>query len=49
MPFKSEQQRKFLYEFHPEMAKRWEKETPKGEKLPKRVKPKKRKRQDRDE
>ncbi len=40
MPFKSEAQREWMYANHPEMAKRWEKETPK--KLPKRVKRKKR-------
>lgn len=49
MPFKSEAQRKKMYE----LAKRgeikqsvvdeWEKATPKGKKLPERVKPKKRK------
>lgn len=38
MPFRSQQQRKFLYSQHPEIAKRWEKETPKGRKLPKRAK-----------
>jgi hypothetical protein len=27
-----------MYENHPEMAKRWEKETPKGKRLPKHVK-----------
>lgn len=36
MPFKSQQQRKFMYARHPEMAKRWEKETPK-DKLPEKV------------
>jgi hypothetical protein len=35
MPFVSEQQRRFLYSQHPDIAKRWEKETPKGKKLPK--------------
>lgn len=33
MPFKSQAQRGFMYAKHPEIAKRWEKETPKG-KLP---------------
>jgi hypothetical protein len=42
MPFKSQAQRKFLYANHPEIAKRWEKETPKGKRLPKHVKLKKR-------
>jgi len=37
MPFKSTQQRRWMYATHPEMAKRWEKETPKGKHLPKRV------------
>ena len=45
MPFKSQKQRAWMYENEPEMAKRWEKDTPKGTKLPKRVaKPKKGKR-----
>jgi len=34
MPFQSKSQRAFLYEKHPDIAKRWEKETPKGKKLP---------------
>lgn len=38
MPFKSEAQRKMMYAKHPQMAKRWEKETPKGKALPKKVK-----------
>lgn len=41
MPFKSQAQRKFMYSKHPEMAKEWEKKTPKGKKLPKKVSPKK--------
>ena len=36
MPFVSEAQRRFLYSQHPDIAKRWAKETPKGKKLPKR-------------
>jgi len=40
MPFKSQSQRKWMYANEPEIAKRWEKETPKG-KLPKKVKKKK--------
>jgi hypothetical protein len=36
MPFVSEKQRAFMYSQHPDIAKRWEKETPKGKKLPKR-------------
>lgn len=35
MPFKSQQQRKFMYAVHPKLAAKWSKETPKG-KLPKR-------------
>ena len=42
MPFKSQQQRRWMYATHPAMAKRWEKETPKG-KLPKRVRKKRKK------
>lgn len=41
MPFKSQKQRKFMHAKHPEIAKRWEAETPKGAKLP--LKKKKRK------
>lgn len=41
MPFKSQQQRKFMYAKHPEMAKEWEEKTPKSKKLPKKVKKKK--------
>jgi len=37
MPFRSQAQRKWMHVHHPEMAKRWEKETPKG-KLPEHVK-----------
>lgn len=41
MPFKSQQQRKFLYATKPKIAARYAKETPKGIKLPKKVKRKK--------
>lgn len=41
MPFKSQAQRAFMYAKHPEIAKKWEKHTPKGKKLPKKVKKKK--------
>ena len=41
MPFKSEAQRKFLYANYPEMAKRWQKHTPKDADLPEHVKKKK--------
>jgi hypothetical protein len=40
MPFKSKQQRKFMYAKHPEMAKEWEEKTPKGKVIPKKVKKK---------
>lgn len=35
MPYVSDQQRKFMHARHPKIAKRWDKETPKGESLPK--------------
>lgn len=41
MPFKSQAQRKYLYANKPKMAEKWQKETPKGKKLPKRVTKKK--------
>jgi hypothetical protein len=44
MPFKSKAQRGWMYANEPEMAKRWEKETPKGKKLPGKVEEKKWKR-----
>ena len=37
MPFKSEKQRRWMHANEPEMAKRWEKETPKGKKLPEKA------------
>lgn len=37
MPFKSDAQRKFMHAKHPEIAKRWEKHTPEGAKLPEHV------------
>jgi hypothetical protein len=40
MPFKSESQRKWMHANKPGMAKKWEKKTPKGAKLAKRVKKK---------
>lgn len=36
MPFVSDAQRKWAYANKPEMAKKWEKHTPKGKKLPKK-------------
>ncbi len=41
MPFKSNAQRRYLYAHEPAIAKRFAKETPKGKKLPERVKKKK--------
>jgi hypothetical protein len=41
MPFKSQKQRAWMYANKPEMAKEWEAATPKGKKLPRRVKKKK--------
>jgi hypothetical protein len=43
MPFKSQAQRAFMYANHPKMAKEFESATPKGKKLPKKVKKKKEK------
>ena len=43
MPFKSQSQRKFMYSQHPEMAKEWEDKTPKGKKLPTKLKANKKK------
>ncbi len=40
MPFKSQAQRKWMHSQAPEMAKRWEAETPKGTSLPKKAKKK---------
>ena len=40
MPFKSEAQKKWMYANKPAMAKRWQGETPKGKKLPTKVKEK---------
>jgi hypothetical protein len=37
VPFKSEAQRRCMWARHPEMARRWQKETPRGE-LPEKVK-----------
>jgi hypothetical protein len=41
MPFQSQAQRAWMFATKPEMAKRWQAETPKDAKLPKHVKPKK--------
>lgn len=37
MPFKSEAQRKWMYANEPKMAARWEEETPRNKKFPKKV------------
>ena len=39
MPLKSQAQRKWMWANHPEMARRWEKETPKGRLPAKKGKP----------
>jgi len=41
MPFKSAAQRAWMYANEPEMAKKWQKHTPKGKKLPRKVSKKK--------
>lgn len=41
MPFRSQAQRAYLYSQNPEIAKEFAKHTPKGAKLPMKVKPKK--------
>lgn len=43
MPFKSKAQRRYMHSQHPEIAERWEKETPKGKRLPEKKKPAKKK------
>lgn len=40
MPMKSKAQRKYLWANNPEVAKEFEKKTPKGKKLPEKVKKK---------
>lgn len=37
MPFKSQSQRAWMYANHPDMAKRWQADTPKGTTLPMHV------------
>lgn len=41
MPFKSKAQRRFMYARHPKLAKEFESKTPKGKKLPEKIKKKK--------
>jgi len=38
MPFKSESQRRYMYAKHPKIAKKFQEHTPKGKKLPEKVK-----------
>lgn len=40
MPLKSKAQRRYLHATNPTLAAKFEKETPKGKKLPEHVKPK---------
>ncbi len=40
MPFKSKAQKGYLYANNPKVAKEFQKETPKGKKLPEKVKKK---------
>jgi hypothetical protein len=47
VPFKSKAQRRWMYANDPAMAKRWQSETPKGAKLPNKVKKKKPKKRSR--
>lgn len=44
MPFKSRAQRAWMYANHPAMAARWQAHTPKGAKLPRKVRKRRRKR-----
>lgn len=37
MPFKSENQRRFMYANHPRMAAKWEEETPTNKRLPRKL------------
>ena len=37
MPFKSQQQEKWMWATHPQMARQWEAHTPKDKPLPKKV------------
>lgn len=37
MPFKSEDQRKWMFANKPKMARQWAEHTPKGKQLPKKV------------
>lgn len=41
MPFKSRAQKGWMYANEPAMARKWQADTPKGKKLPARVKRKK--------
>jgi hypothetical protein len=41
MPFKSQAQRRYMYSQHPKLAKKFERHTPKGKRLPQHVRRKK--------
>jgi hypothetical protein len=43
MPMRSQKQRRYLHATHPELAKEFESKTPKGKKLPVRVRKKRKK------
>ena len=43
MPMKSKKQRGWLHKFRPDLAEEFENKTPKGKKLPKKVRRKKKK------
>jgi hypothetical protein len=43
VPFQSQSQRRFMHARHPDIAKRWEAETPKGQALPVKIGKKRRK------
>lgn len=43
MPMRSQAQRRYLWSQHPDVAREFEAETPKGKKLPERVHPPKEK------
>lgn len=38
MPYKSERQRRFMHAKLPKLAAEWDRETPKGKRLPRKVK-----------
>lgn len=48
MPFKSQAQRRFMHARHPQMAEKWEEETPSGVRLPRKVASKKKSKRSKD-